>query len=151
MKEHYCSICNQSTYDIDIEYLVGFDHLKCHLQNWNFNTKAEKVLPMKIKGWEKISGFTYKGMCIVNPIHNAGETKYMADVINLNLPQKTKSQLMVILDEVEYEQFNIILLDLESNNKVKISANKDMMSSLKGFRTLFEDMVDEMEKLLKVV
>jgi hypothetical protein len=33
---------------------------------------------MKIKGWEKISGFTYKGYCIVNPIHDANEEGYFA-------------------------------------------------------------------------
>jgi hypothetical protein len=106
---------------------------------------------MKIKGWEKIHGFTYKGYTIVNPIHNAGETKYMADVLNLNLPQKPKCKLTVIADtpafKLGYDEFNIILLDLESNNKVSISANKDMMSSLKGFRTLFEDMVDKLVAL----
>ncbi len=41
---------------------------------------------MKIKGWEKISGYTYKGYTIVNPIHNADETMYEATILNLNLP-----------------------------------------------------------------
>jgi hypothetical protein len=148
MKEHYCSICNKSTEDIDYEYLIGFDHLACHLSNFKYKSQVEKVSPMKIKGWEKIHGFTYKGYTIVNPIHNAGETKYMADVLNLNLPQKPKCKLTVIADtpafKLGYDEFNIILLDLESNNKVNISANKDMMSSIKGFRTLFEDMVDKL-------
>ena len=36
---------------------------------------------MKIKGWEKISGYTYKGYTIVNPIHNAYETKYEATIL----------------------------------------------------------------------
>jgi hypothetical protein len=151
MKEHYCSICNKSTYDVDYEYLIGFDHLACHLSNFKYKSQVEKVSPMKIKGWEKIHGFTYKGYTIVNPIHNAGETKYMADVLNLNLPQKPKCKLTVIADtpafKLGYDEFNIILLDLESNNKVSISANKDMMSSLKGFRTLFEDMVDKLVAL----
>lgn len=148
MKEHYCSICNKSTEDVDYEYLIGFDHLACHLSNFKYKAQVEKVSPMKIKGWEKIHGFTYKGYTIVNPIHNAGETKYMADVLNLNLPQKPKCQLTVIADtpafKLGYDEFNIILLDLESNNKVKISANKDIMSSIKGFRTLFEDMVNKL-------
>ena len=148
MKEHYCSICNKSTEDVDYEYLIGFDHLACHLSNFKYKAQVEKVSPMKIKGWEKIHGFTYKGYTIVNPIHNAGETKYMADVLNLNLPQKPKCKLTVIADtpafKLGYDEFNIILLDLESNNKVNISANKDMMSSIKGFRTLFEDMVDKL-------
>lgn len=143
-----CSICNKSTEDVDYEYLIGFDHLACHLSNFKYKSQVEKVSPMKIKGWEKIYGFTYKGYTIVNPIHNAGETKYMADVLNLNLPQKPKCKLTVIADtpafKLGYDEFKIILLDLESNNKVNVSANKDMMSSIKGFRTLFEDMVDKL-------
>jgi hypothetical protein len=45
---------------------------------------------MKIKGWEKISGLTYKGYCIVNPIHNAGEEVYYATILNLNEVYKPK-------------------------------------------------------------
>ena len=45
---------------------------------------------MKIKGWEKISGFTYKGYCIVNPIHDANEEGYFATVLNLNQVYKPK-------------------------------------------------------------
>lgn len=75
----------------------------------------------------------------------------MADVLNLNLPQKPKCKLTVIADtpafKLGYDEFKIILLDLESNNKVNVSANKDMMSSIKGFRTLFEDMVDKLVEL----
>lgn len=43
---------------------------------------------MKIKGWEKISGFTYKGYCIVNPMHNAGEDTYYATIDDLNQVQQ---------------------------------------------------------------
>ena len=39
---------------------------------------------MRIKGWEKISGYTYKGYSIVNPIHDAIEEGYFATVLNLN-------------------------------------------------------------------
>ena len=52
---------------------------------------------MKIKGWEKISGFTYKGFCIVNPIHNANEDTYYATILNLNHQHKPKWD-MILLD-----------------------------------------------------
>ena len=61
---------------------------------------------MKIKGWDKISGYTYKGMCIVNPIHNADETKYYATILNLNLPQKPKWELSVLTDKHRFKQDN---------------------------------------------
>ena len=54
---------------------------------------------MKIKNFDKISGYTYKGFSIVNPMHNADETKYFATVLNLNNPQKPKWELSVITSE----------------------------------------------------
>jgi hypothetical protein len=78
----------------DYDYLVNYDHISCHLGVWggkNVPTHKSKLKkPMKIKGWEKISGYTYKGYCMVNPIHNAGETKYMADILDLNESHKPK-------------------------------------------------------------
>ena len=151
MKEHYCSICNKSTYDVDYEYLIGFDHLACHLGVWGgeklFEKAMKKIKHMKIKGWEKISGFTYKGMCIVNPIHNAGETKYMADVINLNLPQKPKWELNVLTPSHKFkavndDRFHIVLWD-DSKFSSRKEVSKDMISSVSSFRTLFEELVDE--------
>ena len=52
---------------------------------------------MKIKGWEKISGLTYKGFCIVNPIHNANEDTYYATILNLNHEDRPKWD-MILLD-----------------------------------------------------
>ena len=44
---------------------------------------------MKITGWEKISGLTYKGFSIVNPIHDANQEIYYATILNLN-PKQTR-------------------------------------------------------------
>ena len=147
MKEHYCSICNKSTYDVDYEYLIGFDHLACHLGVWGGDKALKKKKSMKIKGWEKISGFTYKGFAIVNPIHNAGETKYMADVLDLNQSHKPKWELNVLTPNhkwkaVNDDTFHIMLWDEDKFSSRK-EVDKDMISSLHSFRIIFEELVDE--------
>lgn len=102
---------------------------------------------MKIRGWEKISGFTYKGLCIVNPIHNAYETKYMADIINLNLPHKPKWELNVLIPEHNWKavndtMFHILLWDEDKFSSRK-EVNKEAMKSIENFRMMVEDLIDE--------
>lgn len=106
---------------------------------------------IKIKGWEKLSGITYKGYCIVNPIHNAGETKYMADVLDLNLPNKPKWELNVLAPghkwkAVNDDRFYIMLWD-DGKFSTRKEVDKDMILSVSSFRILFETLVDEMLEL----
>lgn len=146
MKEHYCSICNKSTYDVDYEYLIGFDHLACHLGVWGGDKAMKKNKSMKIKGWEKISGFTYKGYTIVNPIHNADETSYEATILNLNLPQKPKWELSVLTPAHKFKDddaFSIIMRDDENRSTIN-TIDKQRMASISTFRNEFEDMVDKL-------
>jgi hypothetical protein len=103
---------------------------------------------MKIRGWEKISGLTYKGLTIVNPIHNADETKYEATILNLNLPQKPKWELYVLVPghkwkAVDDDMFHIMLWDEDRFSSRKI-VSRNMMKSIKNFRMMFEDLIDEM-------
>lgn len=49
---------------------------------------------MKIDNWGKLSGITYKGYCIVNPIHNVNKTFYEADILDLNHPSKARKWKM---------------------------------------------------------
>ena len=100
---------------------------------------------MKIKGWEKISGFTYKGMCIVNPIHNAGETMYIADIINISLPQNPKWELNVLTPAHKWKNdadFSIILRDDENRSTIN-TVDKVCMASISIFRQTFEEMIDK--------
>jgi hypothetical protein len=102
---------------------------------------------IKIKGWEKISGFTYKGFSIVNPIHNAYETKYMADVLDLNQSHKPKWELNVLgpghkWKAVTDTNFHILLWD-EDKFSARREVSKDMISSVSSFRQIFETLVDE--------
>ncbi len=104
-------------------------------------------MDIKIKGWEKISGFTYKGFSIVNPIHNAYETKYMADVLDLNQSHKPKWELNVLGPGHKWKaftdtNFHILLWD-EDKFSARREVSKDMISSVSAFRQIFEVLVDE--------
>ena len=101
---------------------------------------------MKIKGWEKISGFTYKGYSIVNPIHNAEETMYEATILNLNLPQNPKWELNVLTPKHKWkvdDAFSIILRDDENRSTIN-TIDKVCMASISIFRQTFEEMIDKM-------
>jgi hypothetical protein len=109
---------------------------------------------MKIKGWEKLSGITYKGYCIVNPIHNAHETKYEATILNLNLPQKPKWELSVLTPQHKFivgenTADGIFFISMWDDNKFSASRkmNKQTMKSISNFRQTFEEMVDEILKI----
>ena len=104
-------------------------------------------MDIKIKGWEKISGFTYKGFSIVNPIHNSYETKYMADVLDLNQSHKPKWELNVLgpghkWKSVTDTNFHILLWD-DNRFSARKEVSKDMISSVSSFRQIFEVLVDE--------
>ena len=101
---------------------------------------------MKIKGWEKISGFTYKGYCIVNPIHNADETKYMADILDLNQQVSPKWELVVMTPDNEDDWFEISIWD-DNKFLMKDEMTKNMMSKISNFRQTFEGLIDEMIQL----
>ena len=104
---------------------------------------------MKIKGWEKISGFTYKGYTIVNPMHNAQETKYEATVLNLNLPQKPKWELVVLTPTFKFKDDGTFSIILRDENKLHTSdtMTKQMMRSISHFRQTYEQLIDRMLSL----
>ncbi len=103
---------------------------------------------MTIKGWEKISGYTYKGYAIVNPMHNADETKYFATILDLNDPTKPKWELSVLTPAHKFkisDTFSVILKDDEGRSRIN-EHSKEMMSSKQNFRMIFEEMIDGMLK-----
>jgi len=150
MNPYICSICGGDTSNTDYDYLINYDHISCHLGVWGGKDipthKSKLKKPMKIKGWEKISGFTYKGFTIVNPIHNAEETSYEATVLNLNLPQKPKWELTVLTPKHKFKQdndFSIILRDDENRSTIN-TLHKERMQSIVYFRCTVEEMIDKM-------
>jgi hypothetical protein len=61
MKEVICAYCGKNTYDVDIEYLIGGNHLSCVLMDQlsdaiDKEEKAKKKKPMEIKNWRKLTG-----------------------------------------------------------------------------------------------
>ena len=101
---------------------------------------------MKIKGWEKISGYTYKGYTIVNPIHNAEETRYEATILNLNLPQKPKWELNVLTPAHKFKQdnhFSITMWD-DQDYLTRRQLTIQRMRSISIFRNTFEEMIDKL-------
>jgi hypothetical protein len=61
MKEIICAYCGKNTYDVDIEYLIGGNHLSCVLMDQlsdaiDNEKKAKKKKPMEIKNWTKLTG-----------------------------------------------------------------------------------------------
>ena len=146
MNQWVCSICGNDTSNTDYDYLVNYDHISCHLGVWGGKDvpthKSKLKKPMKIKNWDKISGFTYKGYTIVNPIHNATGECYYADVLNLNLPQKPKWHLELMIGN-GYSKTTLNLLDL---NGLNISHKIELVDirTIALFRVRYEEIIDEM-------
>jgi hypothetical protein len=60
MKEIFCAYCGRNTYDVDIEYLIGGNHLSCVLMDQLSDAlenekKMNKKKPMEIKNWTKLN------------------------------------------------------------------------------------------------
>ena len=43
-----CSFCGKDTYDVDIEYLIGYNHLECQLRN-DINSVENQSLEVKLE------------------------------------------------------------------------------------------------------
>jgi len=151
MNQWVCSICGSDTSNVDYDYLVNYDHISCHLGVWGGKdvptNKSKLKKPMKIKNWDKTSGFTYKGYTIVNPIHNATGECYYADVLNLNLPQKPKWHLELLLGcggiTPAYGEHILKLLDGNGLN-IKHKIELVDIRTIALFRVRYEEIIDEM-------
>ena len=147
MNPWVCSICGKDTKCVDMDYLIDYDHISCLLGVWGGKdvptNKSKLKKPMKIKNWDKISGFTYKGYTCVNPIHNATLSVYYADVLNLNLPQKPKWHLELVIDGNFNGEHTLTLLD---GNGLNIKHKPELVDirTLALFRARYEELIDEM-------
>jgi hypothetical protein len=98
---------------------------------------------MKIKGWEKISGFTYKGYCIVNPIHDANEEGYFATVLNLNQVYRPKWDIELTLNNNTGVITFRILDSVAQHLMAKSHLTKTNIDTLQKFREQYEMLVDD--------
>jgi hypothetical protein len=98
---------------------------------------------MKIKGWEKISGFTYKGYCIVNPIHDANEEVYYATVLNLNQVYRPKWDMVLSAYAVKGVVKFSILDNITQHLLAKAHLTKVNIETPQKFREQYEMLVDD--------
>ena len=98
---------------------------------------------MKITGWEKINGYTYKGFCIVNPIHNANEDIYFATILNLNHEHKPKWDITLS----EYAVKGVVKFSILDNGSqhllAKAHLTKVNIETPQKFREQYEMLVDD--------
>jgi hypothetical protein len=85
MKEYICQYCGKSTYDVDIDYLVGYDHLSCDLERHN-KAFPKKKKQLEISNWDKLAGKEFDIMGASFFIHNTSDVSnvYTAWVHPLN-------------------------------------------------------------------
>jgi hypothetical protein len=98
---------------------------------------------MKIKGWEKISGLTYKGYCIVNPIHDANEEVYYATILNLNHQQRPKWDITLSAYAVKGVVTFRIKDNITKHPLAKAHLTKVNIETLQQFREQYEMLVDD--------
>ena len=98
---------------------------------------------MKIKGWEKISGYTYKGFCIVNPIHNANEDTYFATILNLNHEHRPKWDMTLSAYAVKGVITFRILDSVTQHLLAKAHLTKVNIETPQKFREQYEMLVDD--------
>ena len=98
---------------------------------------------MKIKGWEKISGYTYKGFCIVNPIHNANEDIYFATILNLNHEHRPKWDITLSAYAVKGVIAFRILDSVTQHLLAKAHLTKVNIETPQKFREQYEMLVDD--------
>jgi len=98
---------------------------------------------MKIKGWEKISGFTYKGYSIVNPIHNAGEEVYYATILNLNHVVASMWDIKLTSNDNTGVITFRILDSVTQHLLAKSHLTKTNIDTLRKFREQYEMLVDD--------
>lgn len=135
MNQWICKYCGKDTKCVDMDYLIGYDHLNCILKAIDEN---KKLKGMQIKNWDKINGFTYKGYAIVKPTYSANGNRYYADVLDLNIPQKPKLQLELYLDKTK-----LILTDT-TGMSIKHDIELVDIKTAGLFRVRFEEILDEM-------
>jgi hypothetical protein len=98
---------------------------------------------MKIKGWEKIHGYTYKGYCMVNPIHNASEDTYYATILDLNHVVASKWDITLSINNTTGVITFRILDNVTQHLLAKAHLTKTNIDTLQKFRVEYEMLVDD--------
>jgi hypothetical protein len=97
---------------------------------------------MKITGWEKLKGITYKGYSIINPMVNAVYTQYFADVLDI----QSHRQMELRLDtDAGFRDSSYVLTirDRLNNVVVKRIVDFEMLKRISSFRMIYEHCIDD--------
>jgi hypothetical protein len=97
---------------------------------------------MKINGWEKLKGITYKGYSIINPMVNAVYTQYFADVLDI----QSHRQMELRLDtDAGFRDSSYVLTirDRLHNVVVKRIVDFEMLKRISSFRMIYEHCIDD--------
>jgi hypothetical protein len=96
---------------------------------------------MKISGWEKLSGITYKGYSIINPMVNPESTQYFADILDISTNYKIDLQLDT---EAGFgDSYLLKLSDIRNKVYVQRMIKFDMLKSISNFRMMFEMCIED--------
>jgi hypothetical protein len=98
---------------------------------------------MKIKGWEKISGLTYKGYSIINPIHTAGEDTYYATILDLKHVVSSMWDIKLTSNDNTGVITFRILDSVTQHLITKSHLTKTNIETLKQFREQYEMLIDD--------
>lgn len=96
---------------------------------------------MKINGWEKLRGITYKGYSIINPMVNPKSTQYFADILDISTNYKIDLQLDT---EAGFgDSYVLKLSDIRNKVYVQRMIKFDMLKSISNFRMMFERCIED--------
>lgn len=96
---------------------------------------------MKISGWEKLSGITYKGYSIINPMVNPESTQYFADILDISTNYKIDLQLDT--ESGFGDSYLLKLSDIKNKVYVQRMIQFDMLKSISNFRMMFERCIED--------
>lgn len=101
---------------------------------------------MKIEGWDKINGFTYKGYAITKAGYDTNFNLYCASIINLNDSNILSWYLSLLPDENNLVHLLKIVEHptIPNGTTVQKGVTTDTLKTLRMFRVHYEGLIEEM-------
>jgi hypothetical protein len=101
---------------------------------------------MKIEGWDKINGFTYKGYVICNAEYDLPGNCYHADIMNLN--DSNSREVYLTLWPTQQQDVHILRISsiVASPNSIQVQKGltTDKLRNLRMFRIHYEGLIEEL-------
>jgi hypothetical protein len=156
MKEVICAYCGKNTYDVDIEYLIGGNHLSCVLMDQLSDAlekekKMNKKKPVEISNWDKLVGNKFdvmgasfiisvahadssnKGDAYTAWVHGENDTEPFARVTlfadNMDMQVKVLPPVSYYSDMTPYDLTSTITKNHISNPSIFIQTIAEALTS----------------------